>query len=98
MAHEIAKPDSSRLIKKQTTAASPTPLRKAGESTPNDASKPNAILKSSATPIMPEARRLMVAEAAYYIAANRGFECGHDVEDWLLAEKQIETVLVAPPA
>lgn len=98
MANEIAKPDSSRFIKTQTTAASPPPVRKAGQSSPNDASKPNSILNRSATPITPEARRSMVAEAAYYIAENRGFECGHEVDDWLLAEKQIETVLVAPPA
>ncbi len=98
MSHEIAKPAGSRLTKTQTTTALPTPMRKAGQSTSNDASKPNSILKSSATPITPETRRLMVAEAAYYIAENRGFESGHEVEDWLLAEKQIETVLATPPA
>lgn len=98
MANEIAKPDSSRLIKTQTTAAPPTSMRKIGESTLNDAPNPNAITKSSAAPITPETRRLMVAEAAYYIAENRGFESGHEVEDWLLAEQQIETVLAAPPA
>lgn len=97
MANEIAKPDSSRLIKTQTTAT-PTLLRKTGEPTLNDASKPNSMLRSSATLITPEMRRLMVTEAAYYIAENRGFESGHEVEDWLLAEKQIETVLAAPPA
>ena len=98
MANETAKPDSSRLIKTQATTATPTQMRKTGESTLIDASKPNSILKSSATPIAPETRRLMVAEAAYYIAENRGFESGREAEDWLLAEKQIETVLAAPPA
>lgn len=31
----------------------------------------------------------MIAEAAYLLAANRGFAPGHDVEDWLQAEQQI---------
>lgn len=31
----------------------------------------------------------MIAEAAYLIAAARGFAPGHDVDDWLQAEQQI---------
>lgn len=31
----------------------------------------------------------MIAEAAYHLAAGRGFAPGHDVEDWLQAEQQI---------
>lgn len=33
--------------------------------------------------------RLKVAEAAYFIAAARGFAPGNETEDWLKAEKQI---------
>lgn len=33
--------------------------------------------------------RRQIAEAAYYRAANRGFEPGGDIEDWLQAEAQI---------
>ncbi len=40
-----------------------------------------------------ETRRAMVAQAAYYIAEQRGFICGREVEDWLLAEKQIDSAL-----
>lgn len=45
-------------------------------------------------------RRVMIAEAAYYLALQRKFEPGHEVEDWLLAESQIDRVVVAgsPPA
>ena len=35
----------------------------------------------------------MIAEAAYYIAEQRGFCTGREVEDWLLAEKQIDAAL-----
>lgn len=38
---------------------------------------------------MAEQTRLMIREAAYYLAAKRGFAPGHEMEDWLQAEKQI---------
>jgi hypothetical protein len=33
--------------------------------------------------------REMVATAAYYRAEKRGFEPGHDIDDWLEAEQEI---------
>jgi hypothetical protein len=35
----------------------------------------------------------MIAEAAYYIAQRRGFDLGDPVEDWLIAEAQIDAFL-----
>jgi DUF2934 family protein len=40
-----------------------------------------------------EQRALMIAEAAYYIAQRRGFELGDPLEDWLIAEAQIDALL-----
>ena len=37
-----------------------------------------------------EERRRQIAEAAYYIAQRRGFEAGHELDDWLLAEIEVE--------
>ena len=37
-----------------------------------------------------ELRRAMTAEAAYYRAERRGFEPGHELEDWLAAEGEIQ--------
>lgn len=34
-------------------------------------------------------RRDMIATAAYFRAEKRGFEPGHEVEDWLAAELEI---------
>jgi len=31
----------------------------------------------------------LIAERAYFIAQRRGFEPGHDVEDWLQAEAEV---------
>jgi len=38
-------------------------------------------------------RSAMIAEAAYYRAACRGFEPGHELEDWLAAEREIDVAL-----
>jgi len=38
---------------------------------------------------MEEQTRLMIEEAAYYLAEKRGFAPGHELEDWLQAEEQI---------
>ena len=40
--------------------------------------------------IDPEAKWLMIAEAAYYSAEKRGFEPGHELEDWLEAQARLE--------
>ena len=35
----------------------------------------------------------MVATAAYHRAEKRGFEPGHESEDWMAAEKEIDAIL-----
>lgn len=35
-------------------------------------------------------REALIAESAYFRAQNRGFEPGHEVEDWLAAEAEID--------
>ena len=37
-----------------------------------------------------EGRYRLISEIAYYIAERRGFESGHELEDWLLAEAVIK--------
>lgn len=37
----------------------------------------------------PARLRAMIAEAAYYHAERRGFEPGHELEDWLQAEAEL---------
>jgi len=37
-----------------------------------------------------EARQRMIREAAYFRYAQRGFEHGHDLDDWLAAEADVE--------
>lgn len=41
----------------------------------------------------PAQRREMIADAAYFHAQHRGFEPGHELDDWLAAENQIDAAL-----
>lgn len=89
MANQVAKAASSKPARPRTRAGSST-------ATDNPAqSKPNSHVGSSVAPITADTRRAMIAEAAYYIAEQRGFGDGRDVEDWLIAEKQIDAKLSA---
>ena len=44
-------------------------------------------------PVNAEERRLMIAEAAYLRAERRGFTPGHETEDWLAAEMDVDALL-----
>ena len=37
-----------------------------------------------------EERRSMIARAAYFRAQRRNFEAGHELEDWLAAELEVD--------
>ena len=54
---------------------------------------PGAIAAPPAAAVGSEARRVMIAEAAYYRAEQRGFAPGCEIDDWLQAESDIERTL-----
>lgn len=82
MVKEITK---STIQKRPAVAAVPSRAPQA---------KPEGAQGGSAS-ITREQRQFMICEAAYYIAEHRGFEPGHDVDDWLEAEQQIDAVLTS---
>jgi len=48
----------------------------------------------------PEKRAALIAEAAYFRAEKRGFAPGHEHEDWLAAESEVDAALLrakSPP-
>lgn len=95
MSRSTAKPGNSTTAKTPVKVA---PLASTGGATDSKSkadSKPNSLLKCSASPVTAEVRRARIAEAAYYIAEQRGFGDGCDVDDWLLAERQIDATLSA---
>jgi len=42
----------------------------------------------------PEYRREMIATAAYFIAEQRGFVPGHELDDWRAAEDAVSATLL----
>ena len=48
-----------------------------------------ADTEESGNPINLADRDARIAELAYYKAESRGFEPGHESEDWLEAEKEL---------
>ena len=42
----------------------------------------------------PEQRSALIAEAAYFRAESRGFVPGHETEDWLSAESEVDAQLL----
>ena len=86
VSHSKNMPAASPGVLPQATAA---PKARGG-------AKPDSSVESSAgRPVSVDERRAMIAEAAYYIAERRGFEVGHEIEDWLLAESQVASALAA---
>ncbi len=62
--------------------------------------RPARARKSPLTPpprtaLTPEARHALIAEAAYLRAERRGFAPGHETEDWLAAEAEVDALLRA---
>ena len=39
---------------------------------------------------LPQARHQQIAEAAYRLAEARGFAPGHEMDDWLTAEQEVD--------
>jgi hypothetical protein len=40
-------------------------------------------------------RLSMISDAAYFLAAKRDFSPGHELDDWLAAEREIDSALAA---
>ena len=74
--------------------------RKTAESGSKKPGKPRAAKAPAETvsaaggkSVTPEQRYRMVAEAAYHHAERRGFVGGDPLNDWLLAEKEVDKLL-----
>jgi hypothetical protein len=73
----------------------PRPAATAARSTAaqRGARAPKAAPASTLVALTAEARHAMIAESAYLRAEQRGFEPGHETEDWLAAEVEVDVLL-----
>jgi hypothetical protein len=73
-----------------------------GEAAPSAQNEPapDKAVSAESSPIrlQPFDRSSMIAMAAYYRAERRRFEPGHELEDWLGAEREVDAVLMANAA
>jgi len=68
-------------------------------STPRTARTTTRSTPRKASPVPPalidqDLRRSMIAQSAYFRAERRGFAPGHEAEDWLAAEHEVDTALM----
>jgi Protein of unknown function (DUF2934) len=88
---------ATRRTTGSTRTESPQPAEKAAPRQRAEAAKP-AAPAAAAPPritVSEEARRAMIAEAAYLRAERRGFATGNEEEDWLAAEAEVDRLLRA---
>ena len=57
-----------------------------------DLGKPVAAAKAHANFDPSSSREAVIATAAYYRAQRRGFAPGHELEDWIAAEREVDAV------
>jgi len=72
-----------------------TSSRKRARSRTSSDSRPLAGNAPSDSAVSDEVRRAMISDAAYLRAEQRGFVSGYELEDWLLAEREIDALLFA---
>jgi DUF2934 family protein len=51
-------------------------------------------LQMYVAPHISEDRNACIAETAYFIAMHRGFSPGHELQDWLTAENEVDARLI----
>lgn len=61
-----------------------------GEAATHDVKITGSTLQQRELPSLSESREARIAEAAYWRAERRGFTPGHELDDWLSAEKEVD--------
>jgi hypothetical protein len=80
----MAESNSRRKTSPKVASVTPKPDTKPDTKAPAPLYASNIRADAS-----PEEIRQLIAEAAYYRAMERGFEPGHELEDWIQAEAEV---------
>jgi hypothetical protein len=83
---EVYAQHAVEVLKRVAANAAPRIKSKAKASTAGPLDPP----QMSVAPHISEDRNARVAEAAYFIAMRRGFSPGHELDDWLTAEHEVD--------
>ncbi|HEX6528384.1 MAG TPA: DUF2934 domain-containing protein [Burkholderiales bacterium] len=82
-------------VKKETerrSAQRRTEPKAAPQSTP----KPASFNNTARAEVSADEVRKLISEAAYYRAKQRGFQPGHELDDWIQAEAEVARRLNSP--
>jgi len=72
------------------TAKPPIPAGQTHSADTSAADVTGGTLERREIPSFSESREARIAEAAYWRAEQRGFAAGHELDDWLAAERQVD--------
>ena len=89
---------NTRLIPRDATSTPTVAPRSLAEDAVAEVLEIHESVPNGHTTVDPEFRREMIATAAYYIAEQRGFVPGHELDDWSAAEAAVDATLARVPA
>jgi hypothetical protein len=81
------------MATRRTDSAPAKPDQTASKAPARRASRPKTPSDPPSPTMSEQARRTMIAEAAYYHAERRGFVPGSEEHDWLRAEAEVDSLL-----
>jgi hypothetical protein len=90
---EIAKEIPKVIKADEALVPKPAPRARAKSTTPRV--RKSAAKAPAVVAVSEDVRRGMIAEGAYLRAERRGFAPGHEAEDWLAAEAEVDALLKA---
>lgn len=70
--------------------------RTAPKAAPKSTPKPASFNTTARPDISADELRKLISEAAYYRAKQRGFQPGHELDDWVQAEAEVTRRLNGP--
>ena len=70
--------------------------RTAPKAAPRSTPKPASFDSTTRADISADELRKLISEAAYYRAKQRGFQPGHELDDWIQAEAEVTRRLNGP--
>lgn len=85
-----AKDPAAQVAKPKAAAKKPRGTARKAASQPTAAVEATTVITPTPSP---EELNGMIATAAYYLAEERNFTPGHELDDWLEAERRIRATL-----
>jgi hypothetical protein len=82
-------------VKKETERRS-AERRTEPKAAPKSTPKPASFNNTARAEISADEVRKLISEAAYYRAKQRGFQPGHELDDWIQAEAEVTRRLNSP--